>query len=132
MGNITNIMQCWCDAIYPLPTKCIKHMAFFIFSVIWKKWKKNLLKSIKKGKFSFTLRLYVFWSQHKITFCENYIRRCNRARYVYYYVCTDVEIFKHKLHKTALTRAATTVDELHIWAQTCLLEFLIVKILRSF
>ena len=46
----------------------------------------------------------MFRSQHKITFCENYFHCRYAMLRVYYVLCTDVEIFKHKLHKTALTR----------------------------
>ena len=97
-------MQNWCDAIYPLPClSVIKHMAFS-FSRSYKRKTKNSLffwNAFKKRKISFTLRLYVFWSQHKITFCENYFHcRCG----IHYDVCLNVEVFKHKLHKTTLTR----------------------------
>ena len=126
-------MQLLCDAIYPLPEECDKTYGFFHFLGHIKEKRKILFSSEmhQKRKISFMLRLYVFWSQHKITFCENYFHCRYAMLRVYYVVCADVKILNVNYTKL-LWHATTTVGELHIWAQTCSLKPLIVKLLRTF
>ena len=130
MGSIEKIMQNLCDAMYPLPSAWGKTFGFFHFLGHIKEKRKILIspEMHKKRKISFTLRLYVFWSQHKITFCENYFHcRCG----IHYDVCLNVEVFKHKLHKTTLTRNYHGRRIAHLGTNASL-KCLIVKLLSSF